>query len=427
MKKLAILLLLLPVAAHAQPACTTTAPNAPACAALAVSPALTDILFGQQATGPNRANQTVHFTLGQLLGAGLPIGSVTPGTGAFTTLGASGTATLLNGTGRDLTIVDQTTRARINVANGFPLWFGSHLELASTQTPQNSTELTLLGFSGNAITLSGSQTYQLLGGTATLNGATSHDLNINQITTQSAVAETGPNGLYNFTSSLGIVNGASGAHTAILGNVNIPSGTTGLTNMNPTGGQFETTVAANAGGISGTTAGYAYGFYAQAGANSGATFWKLIAGGEIDIGAQTGSSFDTKTGLQVVALPTDAVAGARGEDSAYVIGYGAGALGFDYGIRINGISGGFPIKTTGQIMGCSTNTPLNCGTVTNGINFLPITFTGKAFQSTGFSVDGSGNVTAASYKAGATAGVSCAANTVSLTTLVVTNGIVTHC
>jgi hypothetical protein len=39
----------------------------------------------------------------------------------------------------------------------------------------------------------------------------------------------------------------------------------------------------------------------------------------------------------------------------------------------------------------------------------------------------SGAMTAASYTAGSTAGVSCAANTVSLTTLVVTNGIVTHC
>jgi hypothetical protein len=42
-------------------------------------------------------------------------------------------------------------------------------------------------------------------------------------------------------------------------------------------------------------------------------------------------------------------------------------------------------------------------------------------------VDGSGNVTGAAYKVGATAGVSCSAGTVSLATLVVTNGIVTHC
>ena len=38
-----------------------------------------------------------------------------------------------------------------------------------------------------------------------------------------------------------------------------------------------------------------------------------------------------------------------------------------------------------------------------------------------------GNVTAAGYKAGAAAGVSCAAGTVTLASLVVTNGIVTHC
>jgi hypothetical protein len=50
-----------------------------------------------------------------------------------------------------------------------------------------------------------------------------------------------------------------------------------------------------------------------------------------------------------------------------------------------------------------------------------------SLASTGFSVDPDGVVRATSYFAGASAGVSCAAGMVNLSTLVVTNGIITHC
>ena len=70
---------------------------------------------------------------------------------------------------------------------------------------------------------------------------------------------------------------------------------------------------------------------------------------------------------------------------------------------------------------------LTTATAPVGINLAGGTFSTKQINGNGFNVDSSGNITANSYKSGATAGVSCGAGTVNLTTFVVTNGIVTHC
>lgn len=398
----------------------------------AVNPQTTDSVYlWQYGQIPNSRK----ISLGSMFSAAVtptfaappPMGNVTPNTGVFTTLGAKGTTTLLLNTGRDLTIRDGTTRVEFAAANSNPIWFRSPFELASTVAPQNKTEFTLLGFSGNAITLSGSQTYELMGGNATLNGTSSADQNFYHLSAQSGInSSSAPNGVYNFTSHLGIVSGAGGGHTAILADVIIPAGQTGLTNMNPTAGQFQTTVYSNAGGISGTTSGNAYGGYFQVGLNTGATFWRNAVGMEIDVGVQTGASLDTKTGLQVVTLPSDAVSGGLGHDTAYVIGQGASAaVGWDYGFRVNGVGGGFPIKPTGSIFGVPVTAFINGGTIANGFDLTNLTITGNAWKSTGFAVDGSGNVTGASYKVASTAGVTCSGTPTSSFASI--GGIVTHC
>jgi hypothetical protein len=69
--------LLLPGAALAQPACTTLAPTAVACQAPAVNPQLSDILLGQQATGPTRLNETVRFPLSTVVGVDHTLSPVT--------------------------------------------------------------------------------------------------------------------------------------------------------------------------------------------------------------------------------------------------------------------------------------------------------------------------------------------------------------
>jgi len=85
----AILLALSVVSGHAQPACLTTAPNAVACQQNGNNLQPTDIILGQQATGPSRSNQTVNFSISQIMSAGVPA--------SVASLSASGNANL-NGT-----------------------------------------------------------------------------------------------------------------------------------------------------------------------------------------------------------------------------------------------------------------------------------------------------------------------------------------
>jgi hypothetical protein len=67
-------------------------------------------------------------------------------------------------------------------------------------------------------------------------------------------------------------------------------------------------------------------------------------------------------------------------------------------------------------------------TVPRGIDFSAAVFTDAFLRgpSNTFVVDGSGNVTGASYKVGATAGANCPAG-VTAGTVVVTGGLVVHC
>lgn len=374
-------------------------------------------------TGPNFEQEPIDYALvtptggvqltlrdALAFGANLtmpgPIGSVTPNTGAFTTLSDTGTTTLLQNTGRDLTIIDETTRARINVANGNPLWFGPHLEIASTQTPQNATEFNILGFSGNTIPLSGSQTYTSLATSAVLSGTSTADTFVNKMTTQgNGFVSSGPNGLFGFTSSVVMGNSAGGAYTGIQGLATVNG--TGVTNANAVGVEANTNATVNVGGVSGTTSGNAYGAYLQATlGSSSATFWTNLVGVEIDVSAVAGSSVNTKTGVSVVALPSDAVAGFKGRDSAFAIGQGAGgALGWDYAFRINGVSGTFPIKSTGSLLGIPVEGGIvNGGTIANGFDLTNLTITNNAWKSTGTTIDGSGNGTFASVRTTSSSG-----------------------
>lgn len=110
----AILLALSIVAGHAQPACLTTAPNAVACQQNGSNLQPSDIVLGQQSIGPSRNNQTVNFTLTQLMSAGMPA--------SFATLAASG-AVNLNST--------------LNVAGATTL--GSTLSVAGASTLHATT------------------------------------------------------------------------------------------------------------------------------------------------------------------------------------------------------------------------------------------------------------------------------------------------
>ena len=103
------------------------------------------------------------------------------------------------------------------------------------------------------------------------------------------------------------------------------------------------------------------------------------------------------------------------------------SLGWTVGIGFGRFGGFFPISATGTMIGGEGNNGVNFN-VANGIDWHLGNASNKWLQfGSVFSIDGSGNVTAASYKSGAAAGVSCATGTVTAATMVVTAGIVTHC
>ncbi len=121
----------------------------------------------------------------------------------------------------------------------------------------------------------------------------------------------------------------------------------------------------------------------------GATNFLELAGSETNISAQTGSSTWYKVGFSIVPLSTDAVQGAV-YDAALAMSAQTGAVGWKNGILFGPMNGQQPIAAAGSLI--ATN---GASTITNGIDFSSYTFTGKAFKSNGFSVDGSGNIISA--------------------------------
>lgn len=160
----------------------------------------------------------------------------------------------------------------------------------------------------------------------------------------------------------------------------------------------------NEGGTSGTAAGLLYGINPNVGlqcitpVTECATFWQLLNGEEIDIQLYSGASVLDKIGLQVVEQTNDASQASR-TDVAISLNNATGASGWQYGLLFGSYAGLWPMNANGTLIGCYPHANTGaCGTTTNGINFTNITFTGDAFESTGYSVDGSGNESALSLK-----------------------------
>lgn len=120
---------------------------------------------------------------------------------------------------------------------------------------------------------------------------------------------------------------------------------------------------------------------------NGATNLLGVKGGEVNVALQTGSSAKLKAGWTVVTLGSDAVHGVS-LDAGFALGAQAGALGLNQGYWLTNTNGVFPLATTGTIIGSDT------GTVTHGADFSSVTCLSDCFKSTGFSIDGSGNLLA---------------------------------
>jgi hypothetical protein len=253
------------------------------------------------------------------------------------------------------------------------------------------------------------------------------------------VNDTSAGGAYNLLVGTNIDTGQKGNHTVIngLAVLNTPSSNAPTDNKFYVGnaGQFIGKVSDNGASVS-VPAGNGFGGNWRADLNSGALYWKSLVGGEIDLAAKSGSSVFYKAGLQIVSDVGDAV---QGSASDFALGFAkaSGSIGFKKLISFSAVAGDWPLSSGGTLIGTEASAlpSPTAYTAAYGVDLRAVTFSSAAFASTGFSVDGSGNVSSASvniptgssYKVNNVAGVSCAAGTVNLATLVVSGGIITHC
>lgn len=160
-----------------------------------------------------------------------------------------------------------------------------------------------------------------------------------------------------------------------------------------------------------------------------ATFWQSITGDEIDVAAAAGTSVNEKHGLSIVQTSIDAVSGTLENSAINISNQVLTSSGWTCGLCFGDYSGVNPMQTSGTLIGTFNQGGSvgggAMGTVAHGIDISNYIFSSDAFKSPSFNVDGSGVVTAAAYKSGATAGVDCTGITAG--TVTVSKGIVTHC
>jgi hypothetical protein len=119
-----------------------------------------------------------------------------------------------------------------------------------------------------------------------------------------------------------------------------------------------------------------------------------LSGGEIDFEAQLGSSVTYKNGWAVVLGPDDRVQGSL-YDTGYALSSATPNNYLKTGFLIGDMHGGPPLGATSTIIATT-----GAATVTNGVDFSSYTFTGSAFKSPGFAVDGAGAVLMAANNPG---------------------------
>lgn len=170
----------------------------------------------------------------------------------------------------------------------------------------------------------------------------------------------------------------------------IASGNSGIY----TAGRFTAYTTANDNGTGGTPWGGILGLNAVGALYAGATNYDGVSAMEFDVLVQAGASARDKIGLSVVLLATDAVNGTRDDigltfNNQYAQGGGVGWL---TGISFGRLGGAFPIAATGTMIGAVSGN----GTLlaAHGIDFSAVTFSSDFLKSVGFSVNGSGNVSA---------------------------------
>jgi hypothetical protein len=261
-----------------------------------------------------------------------------------------------------------------------------------------SAEIANIG--GINVPMGGAEPTPILNITAGLNGTVT-GTGVTQWNNISVSADTAsvPNAMADLATNHNFGGvGFSGGRIGFLANMvqtGAVSGTPGVFGNVVSGIQSSVTLNNSFGG-SGTTpstaAGYATGFNPYLSFSSGFTNGGGGSGEEIDVGTASGASFMDAIGLLVTRLDNGSQ-GARA-DAGVVIGGATPSAGHGWKTGISfGYGAGDPgIDPAGTMIGVDAGSGL---TVANGLDFSAMTFSGNFLKSAGFSVGGTGAVTAA--------------------------------
>jgi hypothetical protein len=155
------------------------------------------------------------------------------------------------------------------------------------------------------------------------------------------------------------------------------------------------TAAVNDGGTSISPYGSLFGTNAGVHLLSGATYWNKVRAAGFTTNIQTGASVAYKYGIGVYQTYTDKVQGTQG-DAAVHIGGQAGCVGWQYLFAIGGPDGVRAMNSGTTIMYVQNSSlEISPPTIQGGIDLSNVSISGYAFKSSGFSVDGNGNITIA--------------------------------
>lgn len=203
-------------------------------------------------------------------------------------------------------------------------------------------------------------------------------------------------GAYGMFFGHNISSGAVGGRTGVMSFMVQQAPTNLANNQFYVSGASFAQAAYSAGGTSGAPQGNIFARNESVQLLPGATNWNIITGSEITIGVRAGASVAYKGGLSVVQWASDAVQGSL-EDFGVGIGTQSGGTspGWKVGIQFGMRTGWWPFRSASTLIG--TGPGVSGGPAMNadwGIDLAAVTFGSGLIRGPGFSVDGSGVLTA---------------------------------
>ncbi len=129
-----------------------------------------------------------------------------------------------------------------------------------------------------------------------------------------------------------------------------------------------------------------------------ATFWNTLQAQENDVSVLAGASVASLYGLSIDQVGNHAVHGTY-DDTGIVFSNDNGAAGWNCGICFGNTYAAWPIAPGGTLLGAviasRNSNSSQAMTATNGVDLRNVTFSGYAFASPGFTVDGAGHAAVA--------------------------------